>query len=150
MAFTVSLSAQFATTKTLSSTGYYNYTPLAGDTIHGSDPASTSHYVTFATNRNKLYYFSFICKLDTIKTHNRVLSNHVWVQVLGSLTNPTGNDGWVAIGSPVKFGASVDSTFSYSDVATGVLWRYLKIRFSGITAAKCSKLSSLTLKIADK
>jgi hypothetical protein len=147
----LALNAQMASTKSFTAgQTFYNYTPLAGDTIHGSDAASTTHFITFNVNRSKLYYFTIACELDTVKTHNRVLSNHVWVQVLGSMTNPTGNQGWVAIGSPVKFGASVDSTFSYSDVATGVLWKYLKVRFSGITAAKCSKLTILALKVADK
>jgi len=149
--FAVSATAQFGSTKTmLPAQTSIVYTPVAGDTIHGSDAASTTHFVTFAINKPKLQYFSFIVKLDSTKTSNRVLANHVWVQVLGSLTNPTGNDGWVAIGSPVKYGATVDSTFSYSDVSTGVLWKYLKIRFSGITADKCSTLSKLELKVADK
>lgn len=149
--FAVSMSAQFGTTKTLlPNQTSIAVTPVAGDTIHGSDAASTTHYYTFAINKPKLQYFSFIVKLDSTKTHNRVLANHVWVQVLGSLTNPTGNDGWVAIGSPVKYGASIDSTFSYSDVSTGVLWKYLKIRFSGITDDKCSTLSKLELKVGEK
>jgi hypothetical protein len=128
----------------------YRYTPVAGDTIHGSDAASTTHYITIKTNVNKPYYFGAIIKLDTIKTHNRVLANHVWVQALGSLTNEAGNTGWVAIGSPVKFGASIDSTFSYSDVATGQPWPWLKFRFSGITANKCSKLTSFSLRVVEK
>ena len=142
----ISMQAQFRTLQSLDPTQWYKtVAPVAGDTIHGSDAASTTHYYTFFLNKTKLQYFSFLVELDTVKTHHRVLSNHVWVQVLGSLDNAT----WVDIGSPVKFGASADSTFSYSDVATGVLWRYLQIRFSGITASKCTLLKKLSLKVAD-
>lgn len=155
--FAVGLQAQvMGTTKALNGGSLYVITPsttvktTAADSINGSDAASTTKYVTFDVNRPKLYYFTVQCQLDTTKLHHRVLANHVWVQVLGSMNNPTGNSGWTAIGNPVKFGASVDSTFVISDVSTGVLWRYLKVRFSGITAAKCSSLNTLILKVADK
>lgn len=148
----VGLNAQFsATAKAMPATNtVYTITPAAGDTIHGSDAASTAHIYVIKVNTSKPYYFSSIIKLDTIKTHHRVLANHVWVQVLGSLTNPSGNDGWIAIGNPVKFGASVDSTFTINDVATGVMYPYLKFRFSGITANKCSKVASFAIKIQEK
>lgn len=143
----VGLNAQFGTLQTLTSTGYYKVvTPVAGDTIHGSDPASTTHYYNFFLNKEGVNYFTFAVKLDSTKTHNRVLANHVWVQARGSIDGST----WVDIGSPVKYGASVDSTFSISDVSTGVLWRYLQIRFSGITANKCTTLSKLSLKVGKK
>ena len=142
----ISMQAQFGTLQSLGSTEVYKIvTPVAGDTIHGSDAASKTHYYTFFLNKTKLQYFSFLVELDTVKTHHRVLANHVWVQVSGSLDNAT----WVDIGSPVKFGASADSTFSYSDVATGNLWRYLRIRFSGVTANKCTLLKKTALKVAD-
>lgn len=143
----VGLNAQFGTTYSLGTDNYYKVvTPVAGDTIHGSDAASTTHYYDFFVNKTKVQYFTLACELDTVKTHHRVLANHVWVQVLGSIDQST----WTAVGSPVKFGASVDSTFSYSDVATGTLWRYYRVRFSGITANKCSLLKKLSIKFGEK
>ena len=155
--FAVSLQAQvMGTTKALNGASLYVITPsttvktTAADSINGSDAASTTKFVTFDVNRPKLYYFTVQCQLDSTKLHHRVLANHVWVQVLGSMTNGTGNSAWTAIGNPVKYGASVDSTFAISDVSTGVLWRYIKVRFSGITANKCSTLNTLIIKVADK
>lgn len=146
--FAVGVQAQFGTLQSLTSSGYYKVvTPVAGDTIHGTEAsASTAHYYDFFVNKEKVQYFSFAVELDTVKTHHRVLANHVWAQVLGSIDGST----FVAVGSPVKFGASVDSLFTISDVATGTLWRFYRIRFSGVTANKCTLLKKLSVKFGDK
>jgi len=139
--------ASGSTTTFLPNQSYKSITIAAGDTVAGTG----SKYWDFAVNRTKLYYFAFAVGLDTTRIHNRVEGNRVLVQVYGSIVN-TGT--WRQIGSNIFYnvnaGTNADSTLCVADVATGVLYRYLRIKFTGIVAAKCATVSGLTLRIADK
>lgn len=101
-------------------------------------------YWKFAINKPKLQYFAFVVEVDTMGSVN----NHIYVDVKGSLDGST----WVATGATqVKYGATVDSTFSLVDVSTGVLWKYLKLQFVSQDAnVKGSLVKAVTLKVADK
>jgi hypothetical protein len=122
-------------------------TIAATDTVSGT----TSKYWDFALNKSHLQYFAFAVALDTTKRVSRVEGNRVLCQVYGAVKN-TGV--WRQIGSNIFYnvnaGTNADTTMLIADVSTGVLYRYLRIKFTGIVAAKCVTVSGLSLRIADK
>jgi len=122
-------------------------TVAATDTIGGT----VSKYWDFAINKPKLQFFSFAVGLDTTRIHNRVEGNRVNVQVYGALNS---SGAWRQIGSNIFYnvnaGTNADTVMLVGDVATGVLYKYLRIKFTGIVAAKCTTVSALSLKVADK
>ena len=143
VAFTLSVSAQRASSTTaLGTASLKTLTLLPVDTITQHSTA----YWNFDVNRSKLYYFALSVKLDTMnKTAN---NNHVYVDVYGSMNGTN----WIATSATrVKFGGSVDSTFYLGDVATGVLWRYLRVNLATQTKhVRGVRVSEISLKVADK
>lgn len=144
-AFTLSASAQLVLGQTAKgvpwNTGYYACTLNTGDTIG----YATTTYAKFDVNRNKLYYFALAFKMSP----TGVGVPHVWITIQGS------NDGtnYVETGiTTVKYGGGTDSLFQMVDVSTGILWRYLRIKFAGVaqTANKGELLKALSIKVADK
>jgi hypothetical protein len=121
-------------------------TPTAADTVGGT----ATKYWVFAIDKPSLQLWSIVTNIDTIKKSNRVEGNRVRMRILGSLDNST----YVQIGSSIFYnvnaGTNADSTFAVSDVSTGVLWKYLKVEYTGVVAAKCSKPTTLILKVAEK
>lgn len=139
--FTLSLSAQRSgsTTTLLPNETYKTLTMTAADTL----TSGTTKYWVFAINKPKSQYFSFAVQIDTVG-----VKNHCYIDVKGSVDGTT----WVATtATQVKFGSTVDSTFSLSDVSTGVLWKYLKLQFvpQGATL-KGNKVAAISMKVGDK
>jgi hypothetical protein len=138
--------ASGSTTSLASTESSVVVTTTASDTIGGT----ATKYWLFNINKPKLQFYSFVINIDTILTTSRVVANRTRVQFFGSLNGTT----FVQIGSNifhnVNAGTGTDSTFAVSDVATGVLWKYIKVNFTGIVANKASKPTTIQLKVADK
>ena len=121
-------------------------TTTAGDTVGGT----AVKYWIFALNKPSLQLWSYVIDIDTIKTRTRGAGNRVAIKNYGSLDGTT----WVQVGSTIFYnrnaGTLADSTFAVSDVSTGVIWKYLKLEFTGIVANKCSKPTLITLRVAEK
>lgn len=141
LAFVLSANAQRSgsTTTFLPNETYKNLTMTTADTVE------TTSYWKFALNKPKTQYFSFAVGVDTA-TYSQ--AGHIWFTVWGSVDGST----WVNTGvTTVKFGASVDSTFSMSDVSTGVLWKYLKLQAVNINqAVRSHRISAISIKVGDK
>jgi len=124
-----------------------NVTVAGNDTVAGVG----TKYWDFAINKPKLQYFIFALELDTTLLHNRVQGNRVLVQTFGALSQ---SGTWRQIGSNIFYnvnaGTNGDTTMLVGDVSTGVLYKYLRIKFTGIVANKCVTIASLGLKVADK
>lgn len=121
-------------------------TTTAGDTVGGINVK----YWIFNVSKAKLQFWSYVVNIDTIRRKTRVAGNRVAVKNYGSINGTT----WVPIGSTIFYnknaGTNNDSTFAFSDVATGVLWNYLKLEFTGVVANKASKPTVIQLKVSDK
>jgi hypothetical protein len=141
VALTLSVSAQRSgsTTAFAQAEYYKNLTMIAADTVE-----STSYWI-FALNKPKVQYFSFAVKCDTATLTS---PSHIWFDVKGSVDGVT----WVnTTATTVKFGGSVDSTFSLSDVSTGVLWRYLKLQAVNVNPERrAHRVANIGVKIGDK
>jgi hypothetical protein len=130
-----------STTTLLPQQTYKVLTMTAADTVH----VGTTPYWIFATSKNKLQYFSFAVELDT----TGATDNHIYVDVKGSIDGTT----WVASNATqVKYGASVDTTFSLNDVSTGCIWRYLKLQFAaqGATVCSGSLVKAISVRVVEK
>jgi len=143
----MTIMAQSGSVVALNNNTYAKYTPVAGDTIGGT----ATKYWVFFVNKPELYYYVATCQFDKRLTTSRVLGNHVTLTLSGSIdgTNyvtldttlfhpTTGNYGMGTVKIPA------------SDVATGILWRYLKFTAVGGDADKGATLASLALKIGLK
>lgn len=141
VAITLSVSAQRSgsTTTLLPAQTYKSLTMLPVDSVF-----STQYWI-FALNKPKTQYWSFAVAVDTATLTD---AGHIWFNVYGSIDGTT----WVNTGATtVKFGGSVDSTFSMSDVSTGVLWRYLKLQGVSInTYLRAHRVANVSLKVGDK
>jgi hypothetical protein len=142
LAFTLNVIGQHTTSTItfLPNETYKTVTLTAADSIHRGGTS----YWRFALNKPKTQYFAFAVELDTIGA----VGAHVWVDVLGSIDGTT----YVTTGATqVKYGATVDSTFSLVDVSTGVLWRYLKLQLVSKTQTYYGSLiKAISVKIGDK
>lgn len=119
-------------------TGYVS----GGDTIGGTQVK----YYDFAINKDNLYYYTFVVAIDTVRTHHRVLANTVSTQLQGSIDGTN----FINVGSAVVFHGKADTTFTITDVSTGVLWPVLRVKCTGQTANKGAALKSVNLKIGIK
>ena len=121
-------------------------TTTASDTVNGT----ATKYWIFALNKPKLQYYSYLIELDTFLTPARIHGNRVQIKSYGSLDGNT----WVQFNTTgfynINAGTNGDSTFAYSDVATGNLWKYYKLEFLGIVATHTTKVAKISLKVADK
>jgi hypothetical protein len=116
-------------------------TMTAADTItqHGTV------YWVFNINKPALQLFAFSVSVDTITNAN---TNHVYFDVLGSLD---GVNYIATTATQVKYGGSADSTFYLGDVATGVLWKYLKVQgVSQSLHVRGCRVSSVSMKVVSK
>lgn len=138
--------ASGSTTTFLPQENYVKVNTTAADTVGGTNVK----YWIFNLSKSKPQFYSYVMKLDTIRVHSRGAGNRLQVKHYGSLDGST----WVQIGSTFFYnrnaGTLGDSTFAVTDISTGVLWKYLKLEFTGVVANKCSKPQSFTLKIVDK
>jgi hypothetical protein len=121
-------------------------TTTASDTVGGT----AVKYWLIQVNKPKLQLYSFVINIDTIRTTTRGEGNRLKVQIYGSLDGSTFTQVGSTIWYNVNAGTNADSTFAVSDVATGVLWKYFKVQYTGVVAAKCSKPTLMILKVADK
>jgi WD40 repeat protein len=128
-------------------------TPLATDTVSGTNVK----YWTFAINKPYLSYFAFVTEIDSTLRPARIHGNRVAIKTYGSCGDANGlvtNAVWVQIGSTifkgVNAGTSGDSTLCISDVSTGVLYKFLKLEFTGVVADHCATIPKITLKVAAK
>jgi hypothetical protein len=139
--------ASGSTVTFLPNQNYKVVTIAAGDTVSGVGVK----YWDFAVNRTKLYYFAFATELDTTLIHARTAGNRVLCQVYGAID---ASGAYRQIGSNIFYninaGTNADSTLLLSDVSTGVLYRFLRVKFTGVVASKCATVKSLALRIADK
>ena len=141
VAFTLSVSAQRSgSTTALAQTAYYKtLTMTAADSVDG-----TSYWI-FALNKPGVQYFSFAVRADTATKSEAC---HTGFTVWGSIDGTA----WTNTGiTEVKFAGTVDSTFSMSDVSTGVLWRYLKLQaVTKHTMRRSNRVGAISLKTGDK
>ena len=128
-----------STTTFLPNETYKNLTMTAADTVE------TTSYWIFALNKPKVQYWSFAVGVDTATLTD---ASHIWFNVYGSVDKTT----WVNTGATtVKFGGSVDSTFSMSDVSTGAIWKYLKIQAVSVNQyLRSHRVSAISIKVGDK
>lgn len=141
LAFALSVTAQRSgsTTTLLPQQTYKALTMTAADTVH------TTSYWVFALNKPATQYFAFAVAVDSMPLTTK---QHVWFDVLGSV------DGVVYVttgATTVKYGSTIDSTFSLVDVSTGVLWRYLKLQAVAKTGTfKGPKITAISMKVGNK
>lgn len=148
VAFTLSVSAQRSgsTTPIPWNVSTKVLTMLPVDTITQHATA----YWTFNVDRAKTQYFAVSIALDTIGSYS---TRTVW-DVLGSMDNvnfvaTTATQ--VRVGTTAG-GQTVDTTFVLYDVATGTLWKYLKVRAvaSASLHIKGAKVSGIGIKVVEK
>jgi hypothetical protein len=127
-------------------TGDYDHTSIK-DSINGS----AVNYWIFDIAKSQLYYFQVVCVYDTILDVARAVGNHVTVILYGSIDKSY----WTMVDS-LQFhpttgylpgGIYESKAVQMADVATGVLWRYLKVEATGLDAAKCAIISKLMIKV---
>lgn len=102
-------------------------------------------YWTFLVNRPDSYYFCFAAAIDTV-THS---TNRISCTIWGSMDNTNFvNTGITQVNCFPTAGGGADTTLQMTQVATPVLWKYLKFR---LVANDCnvigSKLKGLSLKV---
>jgi hypothetical protein len=144
--FALSVNAQLVLGQTAKGvpwpSGYYNCTLNAVDTVG----YATTTYAKFDLGlAHKLCFWAISFKM----TPTGVGTPHVWITVQGSMDNTN----FVETGATtVKYGGGTDSTFVMSDVSTGILWRYLRVKFAGVagTANKGEKVTALAIKVSQK
>src|SRR5574343_248886 len=138
--------ASGTTTALLATESMIKINTTASDTVGGT----AVKYWIFNVNKAKLQLYSFVIDIDTIRTHTRSAGNRVAIKLYGSMDAST----FVQVGSTIFYnrnaGTLADSTFALSDVSTGVLWKYLKLEYTGVVANRCSKPTLMILKVADK
>jgi hypothetical protein len=143
LAFTLTLSAQRSGSVTVlqSHEIQKTLTMIAADTV---TQGATAYWV-FNINKPALQYFAFSVKIDTLVS---AANNHIYVDVLGSLD---GTNYIATTATQVKYGATTDSTFYLGDVATGVLWKYLKLQLVSQDAnVRGSRVSAISMKVVSK
>jgi hypothetical protein len=147
VAFSLSAMAQRSGTTTAIGEGTTKVlSMIAADTITQHATA----YWTFLVNKPYASYFAVSVAVDTIGTYS---TRTVW-DVLGSMDNvnfvaTTATQ--VRLGTTAG-GIAVDTTFVLYDVATGTLWKYLKVRAvaSASLHIKGAKVSGLAIKVVNK
>jgi len=154
LVLSVALMAQTSgTTYTLPSgvTSYmaFNYATHTATCLTDSINGTASKYWVFAINKSSLYYYTLVCTYDTVKIHNRVLGNHVTVVVSGSIdgTYYTMIDSAQFHPTLANISSQTPAKSIMGDVATGVLWRYIKVTATGLDANKCSVINKLMIKV---
>lgn len=147
--FAVGLNAQSGTIVTFpSGSTFAKYTPVATDTVNGTAVKSW----TFLVNQSTLYYYTVTAEFDQYKIVTRSVGNHVILKMEGSIDGTA----WVTVDTtlfhPAATGnfAEGKALVPANDVATGVLWKYLKFTATGLDANKCAKLISLAVKIGKR
>ena len=148
VAFTLSVSAQRASSTTaLNGASLKVFSMLPVDSV----TKSATVYWLVDVNRPKLYYFAITIAIDTI---TNAPCNKVNWTVQGSndavnwqSTTVTGVNPGATVAGLVR-----DTSFYMGDVATGVLWRYLKIKAvaGGTMSVHGVKVSGISIKVADK
>jgi len=147
--FAVGLNAQSGTITTFpTGSTFAKYTPVATDTVNGT----AVKYWTFLVNKPNLYYYTVTAEFDQYKIATRSIGNHVILKMEGSIDGTA----WVNIDTTL-FHPAATGNFAEgkvlvpaSDVATGVLWKYLKFTATGLDANKCAKLISLAIKVGNR
>jgi hypothetical protein len=107
-------------------------------------------YWTFLIDRPKLQYFTFAVAIDTVGA----LNGKAAFDIQGSLDGTN----WIATAATqvrpgaTATGLAVDTAFVLSDVSTGVLWKYLRLKIvnSGTLHVRGFRVSGLAVKVADK
>lgn len=122
------------------------------DSIGGT----ASKYWQFNIGKSTMYMYQFLIEYDTVLTHNRTVGNTVYAYAQGSIDGTH----WVTIDSttfkptasylPPAQLVSPTKQAALADVTTGVLWRYLRVYFTGATANECAIISKLALKVGLK
>lgn len=127
------------------------------DTVSGT----AVKYWIFDIAKSNLYYFQTVVVFDTTcyrpagRTAIRTLGNHVTVWLYGSIDGSY----WSPIDSLIfhptrnslPAGANgIVQAVQMKDLATGVLWRYMKVEATGADAGKASLISKLMVKVGLK
>lgn len=122
------------------------------DSIGGT----ATKYWIFAVNKSKLYFYTFLFEYDTVLTSNRTTGNTLYAYAQGSIDGTH----FVTIDSttlkptasylPPAQLVSPTKQAALADVATGVLWKYLKFSVTGATANECAIISKLALKVGER
>lgn len=116
----------------------YSTTDSDADTIKGETTLSKEILV----KKSYLYFYDVIADIDTLTGGGgNPLSCVLW----GSNDQAR----WFSI-TDVTFNATTDTVIRYTDVSTGVMWRYLKQTITGDGASAAAKLEHLDIKIAPK
>jgi hypothetical protein len=153
----ISASGQSATTKIIPANGTYSvYTPVASDTICGT----ATKYWNFFADKGFLYFYVSTVRFDprlvnpTGTGTGRTVGNHVTLTLQGSIDGTS----YVNIDTCLVHPTTTVTTLQNngkvlnwtSDVATGVLWRYLRVSATGGDANKTATLTSLAIKLGKK
>ena len=134
--FVLTVSAQDRNKSMGTNASNVTFTGTAGDTITDTDSWS---YQWNLASKNKRQGYHLMVKLDSVSgtpADACVLA--------GSDDNVTFN----TITTVSWTGTTSDTTFYYSDVATGVLWRYLRLTITG-TGTQKAKVNKIFGKIGD-
>jgi len=122
------------------------------DSIGGT----ATKYWDFAINKSKLYFYQILFEYDTVLTSNRTTGNTLYAYARGSIDGTH----WVTIDSttlkptaaylPPAQLVTATKQAALADVATGVLWKYIRFTVTGATANECAIISKLAIKIGEK
>ena len=116
----------------------FNVSLDAGDTV--SNNSTTLYKVIDLGNKDAVQLYSIQVTLDSISgtpTESVVLA--------GSMDNST----FANIDTVAWAGSASDTTFFYTDISTGVAWRYLRVHITESGTAK-AQLTALRGRILDK
>lgn len=117
---------------------YNSYTGVAADTVGGTNTI----YKVCNVEKPYIYLYNVMVDIDTVSGGG---GNDVSCILAGSNDNVN----YTTI-TDVTFAASADTVFTYSDVSTGVLWRFLKFSMTGDGSSAAVELQNLNVKVAPK
>jgi hypothetical protein len=151
LALSVGLMAQSGTTTVFGSTSTSaSYTGIAADTLNGTSAATK--YWTFDVRKPNLYYYVVTARFDAVTTTTRAAGSHIILTMAGSVDNTN----WVTLDTTLFHPAATGNyrmgttLVPASDVATGVLWRYLKFTAVASDANKAALLKFISIKIGNR
>lgn len=117
---------------------YNYYTGTAADTVQGTNSITK----VVKVNKPYIYLYNVTVDIDTLAGGGDEAISCI-------LAGSNDNIFYTTI-TDVTYAATADTTFNYSDVSTGVLWRFLRLTLTGDGSSAYSELQKLDVKVAPK
>jgi hypothetical protein len=119
-------------------TTYNYYTGTAADTVQGTNSITK----VVEVNKPYIYLYNVTVDIDTLAGGGD--------EAISCILAGSNDNVFYTTITDVTYAATADTTFNYSDVSTGVLWRFLRLTLTGDGSSAYSELQKLDVKIAPK